>query len=327
MSDFKKQIFAIQATLEFEEIALQLFRYQAKYNTVYNRFIRHLCINPDAVLSIEAIPFLPVELFKTHTVRTHEKAVTHTFTSSGTTGQNTSSHYVADINIYIESFTRCFNLFYGSITDYVVLALLPSYLERNNSSLVFMAQHLIAQSAHSESGFYLYNLSELYEQLRSLEKKGQKVLLLGVTYALLDFAEQYPLPLKHTTIMETGGMKGRRKELLREEVHELLATTFKTNLIHSEYGMTELLSQAYSTGDGVFTCPPWMKILIRDINDPMNMLPIGVSGGINIIDLANIDSCAFIATKDIGKMDDANHFKVLGRFDDSDIRGCNLMVG
>lgn len=323
----RQHIFEIQHAEHFKEQALAVFRLQANANPVYRAFIEHLGINPTAVNELQQIPFLPVEFFKNHRVQTATDAVQEIFTSSGTTGQITSSHYVADVNLYIQSFSQSFNLFYGPIEDYVVLALLPAYLERPGSSLVYMAKELIAQSKQSESGFYLYNHQELYQTLQQLEAAGRKVLLLGVTFALLDFAEAFSLSLKHTIVMETGGMKGRRKEMLREEIHGILQQAFDVSAIHSEYGMTELLSQAYSKGNGLFATPSWMKILIRDVNDPMQLQAQGISGGINIIDLANIDSCAFIATKDIGKIHPNGQFEVLGRFDYSDIRGCNLMVG
>lgn len=322
----RQQIFEIQDAEQFQEQALAVFRLQAQANPVYHSFIEHLGVDIAAVNAVEQIPFLPVEFFKTHRVQTGTDEVDEVFMSSGTTGQITSSHYVADVKLYIQSFTHSFNLFYGPISDYVVLALLPAYLERPGSSLVYMAKYLIEQSQQAESGFYLYNHEELYQTLLRLERAGRKVLLFGVTFALLDFAEAFSLSLKHTIVMETGGMKGRRKEMLREEIHDLLQQAFQVSAIHSEYGMTELLSQAYSKGKGLFDTPPWMKILIRDVNDPMQIQAPGISGGINIIDLANIDSCAFIATKDIGKVYPNGQFEVLGRFDHSDIRGCNLMI-
>jgi hypothetical protein len=238
----------------------------------------------------------------------------------------TSSHYVTDVTWYTESFRKAFTLFYGDVKDYTVLALLPSYLEREGSSLIYMATDLIKESAKLDSGFYLYNHEELYGQLKKQRKEEKPTLLIGVTFALLDFTEKYNLNFPELIVMETGGMKGRRKEMIREELHGLLCKGFGTENIHSEYGMTELLSQAYSKGKGIFNCPPWMKIMIRDPNDPLSNLGNEKTGGINIIDLANINSCSFIATQDLGKIYADNSFEILGRFDNSDIRGCNLLI-
>ncbi|MGZ4034414.1 MAG: acyl transferase, partial [Bacteroidia bacterium] len=248
------------------------------------------------------------------------------FTSSGTTGMIQSKHYVTDPDIYEKSYLEAFRLFYGDIEKQCVLALLPSYLERNGSSLIYMADDLIRKSKHPDSGFYLDNYDELIFKLKELESKDQKIILLGVTYALLDLIEKEKFHLKNTIVMETGGMKGKRKEMVREELHGILCEGFGLKVIHSEYGMTELLSQAYSKGNGIFNCPPWMRIIIRDTNDPFSFLPHTKSGGINIIDLANINSCSFIATQDLGKTFPDNSFEVLGRFDNSDIRGCNLLI-
>jgi phenylacetate-coenzyme A ligase PaaK-like adenylate-forming protein len=248
------------------------------------------------------------------------------FTSSGTTGQSTSKHYVTDIELYKKSYLKGFEYFYGSISDYCILALLPSYLERKGSSLIYMIDDLIKKSNHPESGFYLYQIDVLAEKLKKLDSKGEKVLLIGVSFALLDLVEKHQLQLKNTVVMETGGMKGRRKELIREELHGALKKGFGVERIHSEYGMTELLSQAYSHGNGIFKTPPWMKILIRDTEDPLTFLPYGKSGGINVVDLANMNSCSFIATQDLGKKYADESFEILGRFDHSDIRGCNLMI-
>jgi phenylacetate-coenzyme A ligase PaaK-like adenylate-forming protein len=248
------------------------------------------------------------------------------FESSGTTGEDTSKHYVCDLELYRRSLTAAFRLFNGDSGKYCILALLPSYLERKHSSLVYMARELIRLSGHTGSGFYLDDLKALVRQLKTLENEQQPTLLLGVSFALLDLAENFPLEFKNTIVMETGGMKGRREELTRQELHERLCLGFKVGAIHSEYGMTELLSQAYSKKDGVFHTPPWMKVVIRDPYDPLNMMPPDRSGGINIIDLANLHSCSFIATQDIGKLIPEGGFEVLGRFDNSDIRGCNLML-
>lgn len=253
-------------------------------------------------------------------------AIQETFTSSGTTGMITSKHLITDVSWYEESYRNAFSEFYGNIEDYVVLALLPSYLERQGSSLIYMVQDLIQLSNNEESGFYLHNYNELISKLIELDSSGKNVLLIGVTYALLDLIELQKFQLKNTIIMETGGMKGRRKELIREELHEILCNGFGVSSIHSEYGMTELLSQAYSLGDGIFQCPNWMNILIRDTEDALTYVQTGKTGGINVIDLANINSCSFLATQDLGKKYANNSFEVLGRFDNSDIRGCNLMV-
>lgn len=248
------------------------------------------------------------------------------FSSSGTTGSVTSKHLVTDLSIYEESYLKGFQHFYGNVEDYVILALLPSYLERDGSSLIYMVDDLIQKSKHPESGFYLDNLKDLSETLNKLEAEKQKTLLIGVSFALLDVVEQFQFNLKHTIVMETGGMKGRRKEIIRQELHDRLKAGFGVNQIHSEYGMTELLSQAYSKGNGLFECPPWMKIIARDTEDALTLLPPSKTGGINIIDLANINSCAFIATQDLGKTYENNLFEIIGRFDNSDIRGCNLMT-
>lgn len=248
------------------------------------------------------------------------------FTSSGTTGMETSKHFVRALDLYTKSFRKGFEHFFGPVTNICVLALLPAYLERTGSSLVYMANDFISQSRHPLSGFYLDNLSNLSENLKKLEKQNRPTVLLGVSFALLDLIEQFPQKLHNTIVMETGGMKGRRKELTRDELHSILKSGFGLDKIHSEYGMTELLSQAYSKGDGLFNCPPWMQVLIREQADPMSYAPAGKTGGINIIDLANIDSCSFIATSDLGRLHTNGNFEVLGRFDSSDVRGCNLMV-
>ncbi len=322
-----EKIFSISSEQDFNKVALEIFRFQHANNLVYRKFSDLLKIDLKQVDRIEKIPFLPIDLFKSHTILSSEETIQKTFTSSGTTGSMTSKHHVTDLAIYEESFNLGFEKFYGDIKEYVVLALLPSYLERDGSSLIYMAQHLIEKSAHPDSGFYLNNLSELKEKLISLDNNGQKVLLIGVSFALLDLVEGFQFQLKNTIVMETGGMKGRRKEMIREELHGILKKGFGVASIHSEYGMTELLSQAYSTGNGVFDCPPWMKILIRDPEDAQSYLGNNSSGGINVIDLANINSCSFIATQDLGKKSDNNSsIEIMGRFDNSDIRGCNLMV-
>ncbi|MBD0830935.1 LuxE/PaaK family acyltransferase [Aestuariibaculum sediminum] len=319
-------IFNIKNDNEFENLTYQVFKHQFENNRVYRSFCDLLYIHPDDVKSISEIPFLPIQFFKSHNVLSSESKVQSTFTSSGTTGSLTSKHHITDLNIYMKSFRKGFESFYGSVKDYVVLALLPSYLERKGSSLIFMVDDMIKQSNHPESGFYLNNLSELKNKLIALDNSGKKVLLIGVSFALLDLVETHQFQLKNTIIMETGGMKGRRKELIRAELHNILKQGFGVDVIHSEYGMTELLSQAYSKGHGIFNCPSWMRILTRDTEDALTILPKGKAGGINVIDLANINSCSFIATQDLGKAHDNNTFEVIGRFDHSDIRGCNLLV-
>lgn len=319
-------LFDIQTQAEFESASLEVFKYQFENNKVYRSFCDLLYIHSSDVKRIEDIPFFPIQFFKSHEVLIDSQPVEQVFTSSGTTGALTSKHLVTDLKIYEESFRRAFMYFYGPIEDYVILALLPSYLEREGSSLIYMVEDMIKQSQHVESGFYLHNLSELKDILTTLDKQGKKVLLIGVSFALLDLVESYQFQLKNTIIMETGGMKGRRKELVREELHAILKQGFGVNSIHSEYGMTELLSQAYSKGDGIFECPKWMQILTRDPEDALTILPKSRTGGINVIDLANINSCAFIATQDLGKTLSDNRFEIIGRFDNSDLRGCNLMV-
>ncbi len=321
-----KSIFDINSKAAFTKKALELFKFQFEENRVYRSFCDLLYINPSAVQKLEDIPFLPIEFFKTHKVVSSKKDIQQTFTSSGTTGNVVSQHHVADLNIYKTSFQKGFSHFYGNVKDYTILALLPSYLEREGSSLIYMVEDMIQESKHPKSGFYLNDLDALKQTLLELETSGQKTLLIGVSYALLDLVEFHQFDLKHTIVMETGGMKGRRKELIKSELHAILKKGFCVDKIHSEYGMTELLSQAYSKGDGLFSTPPWMKVLIRDPEDALTILGEKKSGGLNIIDLANINSCAFIATQDLGKIHENGTFEVLGRFDQSDIRGCNLMV-
>jgi phenylacetate-coenzyme A ligase PaaK-like adenylate-forming protein len=319
-------IFSISSQKQFEKVALKVFRFQYENNLVYNEFCNFLKTDVKKVKSLEQIPFLPIQFFKSHKVVSNENLIQEIFTSSGTTGMATSNHFVTDVSLYEESYRKGFSQFYGNIEDYVVLALLPSYLERQGSSLIYMVEDLIQMTNKPESGFYLHNHEELIEKLIRLDQSGQNVILIGVTYALLALIEKNPFQLQNTIIMETGGMKGRRQEMIREELHEQLCQGFGVTAIHSEYGMTELLSQAYSLGNGVFECPSWMQILIRDTEDALTYVDSGKSGGINVIDLANINSCSFIATQDLGKKNPNNSFEVLGRFDNSDIRGCNLMV-
>ena len=322
----KDAIFSIKSDLEFERVALNIFRFQFENNPVYRSFCDLLYKHPSDVKQLEQIPFLPIQFFKSHDIVCGQHPVEKVFTSSGTTGNTTSKHLITDLSLYEQSYLKAFAHFYGDIEDYVVLALLPSYLEREGSSLIYMVNDLIKKSNRPESGFFLNNLEELSKVIHTLEDKKQKTLLIGVSFALLDLAEQFQFDLKHTTIMETGGMKGRRKEMIRQELHNTLGSSLGVNHIHSEYGMTELLSQAYSKGQGLFECPPWMKVLARDTEDPLSLQAPQKTGGLNIIDLANLNSCAFIATQDLGKVYDNGQFEVIGRFDNSDIRGCNLMV-
>jgi len=322
----QQKLFNIKSEEEFDALALDIFKFQFENNKVYRSFCDLLYKHPSDVKTIEAIPFLPIEFFKKRTVLSSTEAPVVCFSSSGTTGSITSKHYLTDLSVYEKSYLGCFKQFYGAIEDYVVLALLPSYLEREGSSLIYMVDDLIEKSLQPESGFYLNNLDEIFYKLKALDTSGQKVLLIGVSFALLDLIEKYQFQLQNTIIMETGGMKGRRSEIIRPELHLLLKEGFGVSEIHSEYGMTELLSQAYSKGDGVFKCPPWMKVFTRDTEDPLSVQKVNKTGGINVIDLANINSCSFIATQDLGKVHGDGSFEVLGRFDNSDIRGCNLMV-
>lgn len=326
IKSLENRIFNISGHDDFNEIALEIFHFQYKYNNIYRQFVDFLKIQTSHIKHYSQIPFLPVEFFKNHKVTSGEFTANVVFLSSGTTGMQTSKHFVKQIDLYETSFMKSFELFFGSPGDYVILALLPSYLERTGSSLVYMADKLISLSAKTESGFYLNELEDLHSILLTLKKRKQKVLLLGVSYALLDLAEQFPIHFPELILMETGGMKGNRQEVVRDELHSKLKNVFGVQEIYSEYGMTELLSQAYSTGEGIYKCPPWMKIVIRDVNDPLSILPDGKIGGINIIDLANIYSSSFIATQDLGRINVDGTFEILGRFDNSDVRGCNLMV-
>ncbi len=318
-------IFQISSEASFQQWALETFQYQYEHVSVYREFCNHLNLPPKKVTRLEDIPFLPIEFFKSFEIISNEKDPEITFTSSGTTGSTPSQHQVAQLSVYEQSFRKGFQLAYGDPTQWAILALLPAYLEREGSSLVYMADSLIKDSQHPSSGFYLHNHEALFQTLQQLEAQQQQTLLIGVSFALLDLVEKYPLSLQHTTVMETGGMKGRRNELVREALHEQLKKGFGVSHIHSEYGMTELLSQAYSQGNGRFTCPPWMQVRTRDPEDPFSYVH-GKTGGINIIDLANYYSCSFIATQDLGKAHLDGSFEILGRFDHSDLRGCNLMV-
>lgn len=321
-----ERIFSLDEQGNFEALAIDVFRHQFFHNPVFREFSEAINRNPFNVTTLDQIPFLPVDFFQQHRVVAFDSSEERVFTSSGTTGSIPSKHFVFDTGIYEGSLLRGFKRFYGEPSDYCILALLPGYLERSGSSLVYMVDYLIGLSNHPHSGFYLHDLSALAGKLHHLHEKGQRILLIGVSFALLDLAEQFPVQIPNAIIMETGGMKGRRKELVREELHQTLMGAFGVESIHSEYGMTELFSQAYSKGQGLFECPPWMKVLIRDTNDPLSILPHGRSGGINIIDLANIHTCSFLSTQDLGKTHPNGQFEVLGRFDNSDIRGCNLMV-
>lgn len=318
--------FAIKDEAAFEKAALEVFYHQSKNCKVYREFIHHLRVIPETIKDYRQIPFLPISFFKSHEVVSNLLAPQIVFSSSGTTGQAQSKHLVTDLSIYEQSFNAAFEQFYSAIDNTCLLALLPSYLERDGSSLIYMVDSLLRQSQHPQSGYFLHDLDELYQTLKGLQLQRQKTILIGVTYALLDFIEHYKLSFPELIVMETGGMKGKRKELVREELHQLLCKGFGVAKIHSEYGMTELLSQAYSSGDGLFTCPPWMKVLLRDTYDPLLLVDKKQTGGINVIDLANINSCSFIATQDLGKQYEDGSFEVLGRFDNADIRGCNLLV-
>ena len=311
---------------DFNEVALELFHFQYEHNLVYQQFVDLLKVKVQKIEHYLQIPFLPISFFKSHSILIENAATQKIFESSGTTQQTTSKHYVTDLSIYEKNFSHIFRKFYGNANDYIILALLPSYLERDTSSLVYMVQHLIAQSNNEHSGFYLNDLTALQEKLIALKNQSKKILLIGVTFALLDFAEQFPMDLHNVLIMETGGMKGRRKEMTRMEVHSILKNAFKVNAIHSEYGMTELLSQAYSKGNGIFETTAQLKILRRDIYNPLNVSESVGRGALNVIDLANIYSCAFIATQDVVSILGNNIVEILGRTDNADIRGCNLLV-
>ena len=319
------QIFSIQSEEEFEKCAIDIFKYQAKNCTVYRDFLNLLNIDIASISNVSEIPFLPIQFFKSHKIVSNDNTIEQVFLSSGTTGSQ-SQHLVTDISMYEESYNRGFKQFYGNIEDYTILALLPSYLERDGSSLIYMVDDLIKKSNNTKSGFFLENTSKMIEIIRESLENDEKTLILGVSYALLDLVETHQFKLNDAIVMETGGMKGRRREMIREELHFELTNGFGLEKIHSEYGMTELLSQAYSKGDGVFECPPWMQILIRDTEDPLSLISNGKTGGVNVIDLANINSCSFIATQDLGKKFENGTFEILGRFDNSDIRGCNLLI-
>ena len=321
-----EHIFNLDNQDDFQTLAIQVFYYQYQHNLMYKRFVDCLVSDLSRVKQPEDIPFLPIEFFKWQKVFTGQFSPEKVFTSSGTIGMQPSSHFVRDLSLYEKSFMNAFQHFFGEPSQYAILALLPSYLEREGSSLIYMVENLITDSAHPHSGFYLYEYDQLRDKIESLVHTKQKTLLIGVTFALLEMAEKYPVHAPNMVVMETGGMKGRRKEMIREELHHVLKQGFGVQNIYSEYGMTELLSQAYSLGAGIFHTPTWMKILIRDMNDPKSYLPDEKTGAISVIDLANIDSCAFLSTQDLGKRHNDGSFEVLGRYDNSDVRGCNLMV-
>jgi hypothetical protein len=322
-----RQIFSIQNESQFNQVALDIFQYQRRNCSVYKAYVNFLGERFYKPKTYQEIPFLPISFFKTHEVISSNRDAEITFSSSGTTGQISSKHIVTDLSFYQQSYRQGFRQFYGEVSDYCVLALLPSYLEREGSSLIYMVDDLIQQSGDKYSGYFLHNHDELHQSLIRQQKIGKKTILIGVTYALLDFLDRYTLNFPELIVMETGGMKGKRKEIIRPELHEILCAGFGVSKIHSEYGMTELLSQAYSYGDGLFTCPSWMKVLLRETNDPLSIQSSSeASGGINVIDLANINSCSFIATQDLGKIHSTQQFEVLGRFDHADIRGCNLLA-
>lgn len=323
---FSKPLFLDHTEEKFNALAIDVFRFQAQHNPVYGSFVKGLRKDPELVTTLEEIPFMPVEFFKNHRVVCGGDSPEIVFSSSGTTGMIQSKHEVLDLAMYEASFRRTFERFYGGTEDLVILALLPSYLERDGSSLIYMVEDLIQRTGNPDSGYFLYNHEELLKTLIRLQTTDKQVILIGVTYALLDFVEQFTIDFPELIVMETGGMKGKRREMIREDLHQQLCAGFGVKTIHSEYGMTELLSQAYSSGHGIFRCPPWMRIKIRDINDPLTLLGPGVTGGINVIDLANVYSCSFIATQDLGKTYENGSFEVIGRFDNSDIRGCNLLV-
>ncbi len=321
-----QQILLLNEHKQFEELALEVFRYQAAKNRLYARFLELLSINPQEVHELKGIPFLPVSLFKHHIIKTGEWPSRFIFSSSGTTGQVNSQHHIRDEIWYRQISMNCFETYYGPVSKYCVLALLPSYLERSGSSLVFMVNEFIQASGYQQSGFFLSHQDQLTERLIQCRTDHIPVLLVGVSFALLDFAEGQALDLSHCIIMETGGMKGRRKEITRLELHQQLKKAFNVTSIHSEYGMTEMLSQAYSMENGLFHPGPSMRFFSRDITDPLTIIPPNRNGVLNFIDLANIDTCSFIATDDLGRVYEDGSFEVLGRVDNSDIRGCSLLL-
>jgi phenylacetate-coenzyme A ligase PaaK-like adenylate-forming protein len=327
ISLLSKKLFNVVTNEGFNALALEIFRYQGRHNPVYHDYLGHLGVSINQVKSPDEIPFLPIVLFKSKKVVSGGAEAKLVFTSSGTTGLERSRHYVHDPDLYQKSYRKCFKMFYGDPGRYVILGLLPSYHERQDSSLVFMVNGLMQANRNEPNGFFLNDLSALAEKLSALSASGEQTLLIGVSFALLDFAEKSDMALGgNITVMETGGMKGRREEITREQLHRILCKTFQKTSIHSEYGMTELLSQAYSSGRGCFHTPPWMRVFIRDMQDPFSQLSPGKTGAINVIDLANIHSCSFIETQDIGRMLPDGSFEVLGRMDNSEMRGCSLLL-
>jgi len=321
------RIFKLATEEEFRSLAMDVFRYQAVANPVYREYLALLKKDPEKIEQPEQIPFLPIGFFKTHRIITGEMQAELVFESSRTTGETPSRHFVANAALYQESLANGFKRIYGDPEDWCILSLLPSYVERGNSSLVYMMDRLMKQSGHPDSGFYLNEAESLHRILEKRAEDAHPTMLVGVSFALLDLASDFRGMIHpDTVIMETGGMKGRRKEMIRSELHQVLKEAFRCGEIHSEYGMTELLSQAFSTGYQLFETPPWMRILIRDSYDPFTLVPAGQTGGINVIDLANIHSCSFISTSDLGRVNDKGQFEVLGRFDQAEVRGCNLMV-
>ena len=323
IKSFESEIYEVNGN-SFVDIALRLFRFQAQHNLVYRSFIQHLGTDVGAIREINDIPFMPISFFKEHTIKTGTWDAQLVFTSSSTTGTGVSRHEVASLDFYLNHATRCFEFFFGAITRYHFLALLPSYLEREGSSLIAMMDHFIKASGSPRSGFYLHNVEQLLRDLTDAPD-GREIILWGVSFALLDLAEQHPGALP-AMIFETGGMKGRRKELTRDELHETITRSFGVRIIHSEYGMTELMSQAYTQGGSRFNCPPWMRIVGRDLTDPLTRGLLNDTAGINVIDLANLHSVAFIETQDLGKVFGDGSFEIMGRTDNSDVRGCNLLV-
>lgn len=326
LKQLEEHIFNVRDLSDFNGLAMEIFHFQYDSNPVYHKFVDLVCPDPQSVAGPESIPFMPVEVFKKHQVISGAFKPELVFYSSGTSGMERSRHFIADPDVYLRSFLQCFRIFYGTEADYCILALLPSYLEQGGSSLVYMVDHLSRGSNDPDSGFFLYDHGHLEELLIRKRAEGRKVILFGVTYALLDFSEAISGKFPELIVIETGGMKGKREEMVREELHEVLCSRFGVSSIHSEYGMTELLSQAYSKGGGYFHTPPWMKVLVRDVYDPGTYKEVGKSGVLNITDLANLYSCAFIATQDLGRLHHDGSFEVLGRTDTSDIRGCNLLV-
>lgn len=330
---FKEKLFHITNSEMFVELAVELFRYQSKANPVYKKYIQQLGVKPRQVADIKQIPFLPIEFFKTHKVVSGNMPVTKTFISSGTTSVQKSRHYISDESLYKRLSVEGFEFFFGPLSEFCILALVPTVSDQPSSSLAYMINNFVKVGINFQSNFFFQNYSGLLEQLKLMSNSTKKNILFGVSYALIDFVQhnrkelkRLNLTEKNLIVMETGGMKGHKKEMIRTQLHKILCDTLGVTKISSEYGMTELLSQAYSKKDGIFNCPPWMKVLIRDINDPLSITTLNSSGGINVIDLGNIHSCAFIATQDLGKLYDNGSFEVLGRFDNSDIRGCNLLI-